>query len=365
MNTILEGFQKCFSREKAFHWFVVIVIGLMVRCDHLGVTSFIRELSIRPELYETMLHFFRATSWSLERIRQTWYEIVKANAPICREGTWNILIGDGVKQSKEARHMPGVKKLFQESENSSKPAYIFGHMFGGLGILVGNQAKKFCLPLIIRLHDGLQFLAAWKKPDGHASTHIVQMVEDAYEAAKNFCSSLLLLDRYFLSVSALTRLAELNALKSTRLKIVTKAKQNCVAWEPPVRKAGRGRPPKKGEKVILRELFSSESSRFTKAELKLYGKRQQVEYLCVNLLWVQKLYQQLRFVLVKYGDTQSILVRTCLDLEPEAIIYLYSCRFRIEGCFREFKQQIGGFCYHFWTRAMQKLNHCPVCCPGS
>ncbi len=103
--------------------------------------------------------------------------------------------------------MPGVKKLFQESENSSKPAYIFGHMFGGLGILIGNQAKKFCLPLSIRLHDGLQFLTVWKKPDGHASTHIVQMVEDAYEAAKTFGNSLLLLDRYFLSVPALTRLA--------------------------------------------------------------------------------------------------------------------------------------------------------------
>ncbi len=353
----MEGFRKCFNREKAFHWFEVIVIGLMVGSDHLGVTSVIRELAIRPELYETMLHFFRATSWNMAQVCQTWYEIVKENEPICRAGRWNILVGDGVKQSKEARHMPGVKKLFQESENSSKPAYIFGHMFGGIGILVGNEAKKFCLPLSIRLHDGLQFLTVWKGSDGHVKTHIVQMVENAYEAAKTFGSSLLRLDRYFLSVPALTRLAELNASDSAHLEIVTKAKQNCVAIKPPVRRTGRGRPPKKGEKVILRDLFSSESSRFTKAELKLYGKRQQVEYLCVNLLWGLKLYQQLRFVLVKYGDTQSILVSTCLDLEPEAIISLYSCRFRIEGCFREFKQQIGGFGYHFWTQTMPKLNH--------
>ncbi len=39
----------------------------------------------------------------------------------------------------------------------------------------------------------------------------------------------------------------------------------------------------------------------------------------------------LRFALVKYGNTQSILVSTCLELTPEAIIRLYSCRFRIEG----------------------------------
>lgn len=31
-----------------------------------------------------------------------------------------ILVGDGVKQPKESRKMPGVKKIYQESENSSK-----------------------------------------------------------------------------------------------------------------------------------------------------------------------------------------------------------------------------------------------------
>ncbi len=355
MNENLEGFRKCFSREAAFRWFVIVVVGLMVRTDHLGVTSFIRELGIRPGLYETMLHFFRATSWELARVRQTWYEIVKAKAPVCREGAWNILIGDGVKQSKEARRMPGVKKLFQESEDSSKAAYIFGHMFGGLGIVIGNQAKRFCLPLSIRLHDGLQFLETWR--GGSVKTHVVQMVEDAYDAARTFGNSLLLLDRYFLSVPALARLAQLNASGPVRVEMVTKAKLNCVAFKLPERKSGRGRPAKKGDKLVLKDLFSDDSAPFTKTVLGLYGKQAQVEYLCIDLLWGQKLYQMLRFVLVKYGNTQSILVSTCLSLSPEAIIRLYSYRFRIEGCFRELKQQIGGFGYHFWTRAMPKLNH--------
>ncbi len=357
MNEILEGFRKCFTRKAAFEWFAVVVVGLMVRSEHLGVTSIIRELGLRPGVYETMLHFFRAWSWKLAKVRQVWYETVKANAPICCEGTWNILIGDGVKQSKEARRMPAVKRLFQDSEDSSKASYIFGHMFGGLGILIGNHAKKFCLPLSIRLHDGLQFLETWKGPSGNIKTHVVQMVEDAYDAVKTFGNSLLLLDRYFLSVPALTRLAELNASGSVRLEIVTRAKQNCVAFKPPERKSGRGRPPKKGEKLALRDLFCADGAHFTQAVLELYGKQTQVEYLCIDLLWGQKLYQMLRFVLVKYGNTQGILVSTSLDLPPEAIIRLYSCRFRIESCFRELKQQLGGFSYHFWTRAMPKLNH--------
>ncbi len=85
MNKILEGFRKCFTRKAAFEWLVVVVIGLMVRSDHLGVTSFIRELGLRPGVYESMLHFFRATSWKLAEVRQVWYETVKANAPVCRK----------------------------------------------------------------------------------------------------------------------------------------------------------------------------------------------------------------------------------------------------------------------------------------
>jgi simple sugar transport system permease protein len=84
-----------------------------------------------------MLHFFRASSWSLEEIRKRWFCAVKQYAPLYKEGNLHVLVGDGVKQSKEGRRMPGVKKLFQESENSADPEPIHGHMFGGLGILAG------------------------------------------------------------------------------------------------------------------------------------------------------------------------------------------------------------------------------------
>ena len=33
------------------------------------------------------------------------------------------------------------------------------------------------------------------------------------------------------------------------------------------------------------------------------------------------------------------------------------CANRIEELFREYKQQVGGFSYHFWTASMPKLNH--------
>jgi hypothetical protein len=52
-----------------------------------------------------------------------------------------LLAGDGIKVPKEARKMPGVKRLHQESDNSGKAPYIYGHHFGALGILAGSLKK--------------------------------------------------------------------------------------------------------------------------------------------------------------------------------------------------------------------------------
>ena len=358
IENVLCLFESCFSRKAAFRWFVTITIGLMLRSDKLGVTSVIRDLALCPGCYDSMIHFFRASSWSLDSIRKCWFSAVRQYAPLYKEGNLHILVGDGVKQSKEGRRMPGVKKLFQESENSAKPEYIHGHMFGGLGILAGNIRSWACIPLSIRLHDGLQASMDWKGTTVSNASHVVQMVEDAYHAACTFGDSLLLLDRYFLTVPALEKLRSLNNSGDVHMEIITKAKKSCTAFEKPVsRKPGRGRPPKKGAAVHLKELFMTLSGEFQETEIELYGKKESIRYYCIDLLWEQKLYQELRFVLVEMNGVQSILASTSLTLDPLSIIWLYSYRFWIECTFWELKQQIGAFCYHFWSKHMPKLNY--------
>ncbi|WP_229522481.1 hypothetical protein [Paenibacillus monticola] len=153
-----------------------------------------------------------------------------------------VLVGDGMKQAKEGRRMSGVKKLHQESENVSKGDYIFGHLFGAIGILVGDSRKWFCLSLFMNLQDGVQTILGWKKSRGEAQTpsHVVQMIEQGFEAAKGFGQALLLLDRYFLSVPALERLNACHLASETRMHLVTKAKSNVVAYERPRRRSRDG-----------------------------------------------------------------------------------------------------------------------------
>ena len=358
IERILNDFRKQFSRVGAFKWFTVVVLGLMVRSDKLGITSVLRALSIAPKNYESILHFFRADSWSLPNVQACWYEVVRNHLPLfCHEGR-AVLVGDGTKQAKEGRFMPGVKKLAQESETQSKPEYIHGHMWGGVGVLVGKTRRFSCVPLSLKIHDGLQSIAKWD--ESAPVSHVVQMIRDGSLAAQGLKRhALFLLDRYFLSVPALEELSRQNAANQFKMDIITKLKRSAVAYElAPQRLPGqRGRTRKKGEKVKISDLFCSEKEHFKSQKLDLYGKKHVIRYYCIDLLWGQGLYQKLRFVLVEYGNVQSILASTDLSLSPLAIIQLYSYRFRIETMFRSLKQDIGGFSYHFWTNALPKLNH--------
>ena len=361
IEEILLPFDDCFMRRTTFRWFVIAVVGFMLRGDHLGVTSIIRDLSLDPSCYELLIHFFHSTAWDPSCVRRKWHEVLSRKAPCWKVAGKTVLVGDGVKQYKEAFRMAGVKKLFQESDNSSKPEYIFGHLLGAVGLLAGDAAHCFCIPLKMNIQDGLRSAAGWRGSRIPDSTHVVQMVECGIEAADTFGHCIFLLDRYFLSVPALRRLGEWNRKQAggKSLEIVTKAKSSCTAYLKPDPPSGKkpGRPRKKGDSLKLFPLFEARKKDFEEAGVRMYGETKTVQYLSLDLLWGQGLYQELRFVLVKYDGVKSILASTDLTLEPVQIIELYARRAKIEDCFREFKQAVGGFCYHFWTKSLPKLNH--------
>ena len=52
LETYLRKFRGYFTREATFKWFVIIIIGLMQRTDHLRITSVIRELCLDGNLYK-------------------------------------------------------------------------------------------------------------------------------------------------------------------------------------------------------------------------------------------------------------------------------------------------------------------------
>ena len=353
INELLMSFRPCFSRKATFDWFVVIVAGLLIRTDHLGVTSVIRALFLSSD-YMGLIGFFRSSAWTLEALMSKWCGIVAQNASIVKAGGACVIVGDAVKNSKEGRRMPGVKRHRQESDNSSKADYIFGHLFGGVGVLAEKDGKSFCIPLSMTLQDGVKTIFGWDEAGERQDSHVVETIRQAGKIAKQLVKAILLLDRQYLSVPGLLALDEANA-DGHVMHIVTKAKSNCTAYEEPG-PTPRGRPRLKGAAVKIFSLFKTAAEQFKSAKLSLYEETREVRYHCVDLLWGKKLYRKLRFVLVEYDGKYTVLVSTDLELDPLEIIQLYGRRFGIEVMFREMKQVVCAFGYRFWSKYMPKLN---------
>lgn len=357
IEKIILEFRTCFTRNNAFKWFVIIIIGLMIRTDHLGITSVIRDLCLDGRLYTSMNSFFRADSWTIEGIFKKWCAVLLKYAPLMRDDDGSVIVaGDGIKISKEARHMPGVKKHYQDSENSGKAEYIFGHLFGGTGVIATNTSKILCIPLFMNIQDGLKKIFSWQNNAERQQNHIEQIADNVCSAVRYLGKAILILDRYFLNETLLVKINKWNEQNPDKqIKLVTIAKSNAVAYEKPEKTTGRGRPRKKGDTIHLKNFFD-DISQFTEGCVHMYGNQTTVRYLCKNLLWKQGLYQELRFVLVEFNGRKAILATTDLSMDPLKVIRMYSYRFKIESVFKVMKQSAGLGCYHFWSKCMVKLN---------
>ena len=144
------------------------------------------------------------------------------------------------------------------------------------------------------------------------------MIRNSHSLCQSFGQSCYcVLDRYFLTVLAFHELLQLNGSSVHKLDLITRAKNNCVAYDfpDPSGKPQKGRPREKGDAVKISSLFSTRSEEFKKAQVTMYGKTQNIEYLSLRKLWGKKLYQEVLFVLVKTQKKgNSIFVSTDLTL---------------------------------------------------
>ena len=362
IEAILNSFQKNFTKP-TFEWLAITVLALKIRQDCLGVTSTMRTFALEEKHYNSLENFHKRAKFDLDDVNATWHEIALNKAPVIKIAGLPIIIGDHTKKAKEARFMPGVKRHHQESDNSNVAEYIHGHAWGCAGLLIGNEHKQFSLPLNLRIHDGLESLSNWEQ-DGnkrYAESMCVQMMSQIGDVLeKTEVGAIAALDGAFLTRPVLRKVNETNKKYPDKpLSIVTKPRVDCTAYtEAPPRFVGqRGAPRKKGKTIKLYTLFETRVDEFQEKELVLYGEKQRVRYFKIDLLWGEGLYQKLRFVLTVFEDgRRQILVTNNLEIDEESIIKVYGYRFKIECCFREMKQSIGAFEYHFWSKSMPKLN---------
>src|SRR6266446_2886214 len=115
---------------------------------------------------------------------------------------------------KDARRMPGVVTLHQDSETQSKPTYFRGHHWGVVGLLVGSLAHAFCLPLEARLHQGFAHVREDETDEAQRQTLAVRLIRMALQfAVRHDTPTILVLDAFFAIAPVFQLAASLWALR--------------------------------------------------------------------------------------------------------------------------------------------------------
>jgi hypothetical protein len=312
-----------------------------------GVSSVISALRMKPEHYTALLKFFRSNAFAVDTLyRKLITVFLKILPPKTIDGRV-ILVGDHIKISKEGRRMPAVEKLHQESQNSGKGAFIEGHLFGFISMIIPGFNRS--IPVTAGIQES-------KRKTGGES-RIVQTVKQAGKVVEMMGKpAVLLLDAYFFSKTTLMTAAEyIDKNGRPLLEVITRAKSCAVAYEEPERGRGKGRGRRRiyGKKVTLKTMFKERRKDFIKTTLVLYGKKTVVHYVCLDLIR-RPTQQRVRYVLTIIGNTRFMLMSSSRVFDGETIIWLYAQRFKIEGLFGELKNRLGGFAYHFWTFSLEK-----------
>ncbi len=335
--------RPAFSRSRSFTWFALLLISFSVRSDLLGVTSFVRALSLKPSNYENLIHFFHSDAVKLDLLARLWLTAVLKMFPVHWVDGNPVAVLDGLKNPKEGRKMPAVKHLYQGSGSNSKPEFVMAHSFQCFGILCCVRGYYFCVPICAHIHEGLIFSNRDKKT---LIDKAAFMLDDVFDKTHHF---LLLADAYYANGKMLKHLDSNGSI------LLTRVRSNAVAHREPKKPTiqKRGRPKKYGQKIKLSSLF--DSADFVELKCKVYGECICLRYASFDLFW-KPIGKLVRFVLVHH-PTRGRMILMCSDLTMEAqeIIELYSLRFKIEVTFKHAIHNVGAFGYHFWMASMRPL----------
>ena len=344
--SLIWPLRAAFGRTRTFLWFAAALAATCVRSDLAGVTSLIRALGLQESCYDRMLDFFHSKAIHLEELTRRWLSVlIKFLGPFLYTVNGRVvLLADGLKVGKTGRKMPAVKKLFQSSENNTKPAFIFGHSCQALALVVRKAKSFLAIPLACRIQEGVVFT---NRDHRSLLDKLVILLRSLSLSIPYY----LIADTYCAAQSIIRPL-----LKDGQ-HLVTAVRSTAVAYEPapqPLTRK-RGRPKLYGRKIYLRNAFE-QSHLFTSAPSPVYGEEDvTLSYRVMDLLW-RPVGLLVRFVLVIHPTRgRKILLSTDLSLGALQIIGLFGIRFKIEVSFKQAIYTIGTYGYHFWMAAMTPL----------
>ena len=328
------GLRQAFSRQSTYLWATIYCAGLAVRLNNRGVSSIVDALGLKSNAYDSLLRVCHSTAINLDLLIAHWVKLCfRLFQPMCIDG-YMVLFGDGIKVGKEGKKMPAVKLMHQSSQSNSKAEYIMGHYLQAISLAVVTPLGRVAaIPLLAKIHDGLVYTNRSNETVIHRFAKIIQEVSDAAKIP-----AIMVADAYYANRTMIDEMLAIGC------HLVSRVAHNTVAYRPAPepKKRRRGRPTKKGQKILLKSLFGASKCNFGKFYYDSY-----------DLFWPPAK-RIIRFVICEHSSKgRIILMSTKLDLDPVTIIKLYEKRWLIETGFKAAVHHIGTFAYHFWMKTMK------------
>jgi hypothetical protein len=214
---IVWELRPAFSHTQTFFWAILSLIGITTRHDHLGISSFIRSTGTHQRYYQCFRDFFHSNAVNLQSLTTIWVSIcirIFSQHLVTFNGRV-VLLADGIKIPKAGRKMPGVKLLYQSSDNNTKAPFFMGHSCQTVSLLVNAGQSHIAVPLATRIHEG------FKRTNRDTRTILDKLLELIKDLAFND-GFYLVADAYYASKDFIGNLAG---------DLITRVKTNTVAYE--------------------------------------------------------------------------------------------------------------------------------------
>jgi len=334
--TYLLPFRQAFSQPgwryfQGFIWAMLLSTGR--KCvSQIGRTCFFVERSL-----SSWERFLAEQQWDMDQVMLAIIGLLQQELGEGLKYAGRYVIGiDPTFVAKVKGRMLGVQKWREHSENPDRGSQVIGHqwMLGGLLTRLGERWR--CFPVWSRLVSGKQHPSHFVV-SATGEAHPMSIWETAIAMGSQASSMLtgvplcMVMDAYFAKACMFNPLIEMGVTLLTRLR------HDAVGWDDP-EYCGRGRPPDRGRKWKLAQLWKTEPHETVTAHL--YGKVVEVSVV-VRDVWLRDVSEKVRVVVVEGIQRPILLACTDLSMSASQILELYAARFSLELAIRDLKGFLG------------------------
>jgi hypothetical protein len=358
----LLPFRQAFF-QPGWQYFQGYIWALLVSGGRKCVTQIARTCFFVDRSLASWERFLAEQQWDMTHVMQSLVGLLQQELGETGKYAGRYVIGvDPTYIAKVKGRMAGVQRWREHSPNPDRQTQVTGHqwMLGGLLAKLGQQWR--CFPVWSRLVSGKQNPSHFEvSPRGEVQPMViwdtalaVVLQSQAMLTGAALCA---VMDAYF------AKACMFNALKEAGVTLMTRLRHDAVGWDDPVY-CGRGRPPERGQKWRLADLWQVGSHETITAHL--YGKLVEVSVV-VRDVGVRDVTEKVRIVVVEGVKRPFLLACTDLTMTAQQILELYAARFSLELAIRDLKGFFGLGDYQATTTlafCRFVLLSCVACCLG-